>query len=163
MITLRQRAYLDAMGIPVWVARGGAPEKSLEDAPRGRIQLGPGDGQLMLLCGSISEPAGKLATDVARALGTRPVWAWPAADEGLELAEAVEEAMFTHVLVFGPETELGLFGGPAPELVGSAAVLRLPSLVELSSSPGARKTLWRTLTANRLAQRESAGRQAPGD
>lgn len=151
MSTPRQRAYLEAMGIPVWVARNAPGEDLVESGAPAAVQLGPGSGHLLMLCGSVSEPSGALATDVARVLGSAPVWGWPGeAGTGTSLAEAVSEGLFTHVLVFGEATEASVFGGPAPEAVGPAAVLRFASLQELESSPGARRELWRALTSRQL-------------
>lgn len=164
MTTPRQRAYLEAMGVPVWVART-APGEQLVEAPTpSAVQLGPGNGELLMLCGSVSEPSGPLATDVARVLGTAPVWGWPCEEEASPgLAEVVREGMFTHVLVFGEAAESSLFGGPAPDTLGSAAVLRLASLEELENSAEARRALWRTLSSRRLASPMPAGHGAAAE
>jgi len=150
--TARQRAYLHAMGIPVWLARARGADAQ-PAASTGRVQLGPGQGPVLLLCGAIHEPACLLASDVARALACGPVWAWPAAPgEGLELPMAASEGLFTHAIIFGSETEIALFGGPAPDMLGPALVLRAPALDTLASSAGARRGLWRILADNRLAK-----------
>lgn len=164
MTTPRQRAYLEAMGIPVWVARNAQGEQLVEPGTPATVQLGPGNGHLLLLCGSVSEPSGPLATDVARVLGTAPVWGWPCNEEtGPGLAEVVPEGLFTHVLVFGEATESSLFGGPAPDTLGAAAVLRLASLEELENSPEARRALWQTLSSRRLVASAPTGNGAAVD
>jgi hypothetical protein len=53
--------------------------------------------------------------------------------------------------VFGSEAECALFGGPAPETLGPARVLRAASLPALAADPGERRGLWRMLVDNRLA------------
>lgn len=154
-----QRAYLDAMGIPVWQSRASAAqaaEMEIQPAAASRpamaLQLGPGSGPVLLLCQSVSEPASALATDIARSLDQSPVWGWPVAEaEAAAATEAISEGLFTHVIVFGLETIHALFGGEAPETVGAACVLRAPSLAALADSPSERKSLWRTLLQNHLA------------
>jgi hypothetical protein len=145
-----QRAYLEAMGIPVWVRRG--PAQAAGPTQVASLQLGPGTGSVLLLCAGVSESSSQLAADIARALGSEPVWGWPAADgEGRGVAEAVGDGLFTHLLVFGSEAECALFGGPAPETLGPARVLRAASLPALAADPGERRGLWRMLVDNRLA------------
>ncbi|HSM68298.1 MAG TPA: hypothetical protein VK830_01185 [Xanthomonadales bacterium] len=145
-----QRAYLKAMGIPVWVRRG--PAQAAGPAQVAGLQLGPGKGPLLLLCAGVSESSSHLAADIARALRCEPIWGWPAPDdEGRGVAEAVGDGLFTHLLVFGSETEAALFGGPAPESLGSARVLRVATLQALAADPDERRGLWRVLVENRLA------------
>lgn len=145
-----QRAYLEAMGIPVWVRRGQA--QAAGPAQVAGLQLGPGKGPLLLLCAAVSESSSQLAADIARALRCEPVWGWPAPDgEGDGVAAAVGDGLFTHLLVFGNETESALFGGPAPETLASARVLRAASLPVLAAEPDERRGLWRALVENRLA------------
>ncbi|NND43751.1 MAG: hypothetical protein HKN58_00405 [Xanthomonadales bacterium] len=154
-----QRAYLDAMGIPVWLSRepavqpaGTETETAPESQPAMALQLGPGSGPVLLLCQSVSEPASALATDIARSLDQSPVWGWPVAEaEATAVTEVISEGLFTHVIVFGHETIHALFGANAPETVGAACVLRAPSLAALADSPAERKSLWRTLRQNHLA------------
>lgn len=150
MIPAGQRAYLEAMGIPVWVRRG--PAQAAGPRQVAGLQLGPGKGPLLLLCAGVSESSSQLAADIARALCCEPVWGWPVADgEGDGVTAAVGDGLFTHLLVFGSETETALFGGPAPESLGSARVLRAASLPALAADPGERRGLWRVLVENRLA------------
>ncbi len=106
MSEARRRAYLEAMGFDVWVARSAAPAAdaqaaasfpepldgpadrpfdgpfdaqvdTLADQQSGRIQLGPGRGSTLLICSSAADSASKFAADVVRALGGDPAWAWP--------------------------------------------------------------------------------------
>ena len=149
MNTAGQRAYLEAMGIPVWVRRGLA--QAAGPTPVAALQLGPGKGPLLLLCAGVHESSSLLAADIARALRCEPVWGWPApVGEGRGVASAVGDGLFTQVLTFGSETETALFGGPAPESLGSARVLRAASLPALAADPDERRGLWRMLVENRL-------------
>lgn len=151
----RRKAYLEAMGIPVWELR----EPTQAEAAAQAVQLGPGAGQVLLLGSTADESAAKLSSDVARCLKSEPVWGWPAGDEsGARLEDSVGERLFTHILVFGPETETALFGGPAPDVVGSAVVIRAPSLEEIAQSGAGRRKLWAVLCQHRLAGiRDQAG------
>ncbi|NNL96466.1 MAG: hypothetical protein HKO64_12665, partial [Xanthomonadales bacterium] len=142
MIAARQKAYLDAMNIPVWVLRSTAEASNSACA----VQLGPGSGQVLLLCASREHSAGKLASDIARALRIEPVWGWPVDDPSCPLlAESVGERLFTHIVVFGSDAELSGFGGPASELLGSAAVIRAPAMPDLRQSAAERRKLWAQL------------------
>ena len=144
----RKKAYLEAMGIPVWELRNAVQTESAAQA----VQLGPGAGQVLLLGSAADESAAKLSSDISRCLKSEPVWGWPAGDEsGVRLEDSVGERLFTHVLVFGPETETVIFGGPAPDLVGSAVVVRAPSLEEIAQSGAGRRKLWAMLCQHRLA------------
>lgn len=154
MTTPLQRAYLDAMGIPVWMARRGERPEQSRGSEAALLQLGPGNGPVLLLCDSVDGPAAPLATDVARTIGSGPVWGWPStADAGMPAAEAVAEGLFTHVLVLGEKAGKSLFGGRVPDQLGAAVVLELGSLEELAASAAARRALWKALADQGLARR----------
>ena len=148
-MTAQRAAYLEALGIPVWVRKGQAAATSRPAAAG--LRLGPGTGRFLLLCAGADETAGRLAADIARVLGEEPVWAWPAVEEtGAAVESAVDEHLFTNLLVFGAETACQVFGASAPRTVNSARVLVVPGMAELAAEPGARAGLWRTLCDNRL-------------
>lgn len=141
----RRRAYLEAMGFDVWVSRFGGPAGG---AGTGRLQLGPGQGSTLVVCGALEECASRLAGDLARVLGGDPVWAWPdhdAAAEAVALEEAIGARLITRVLVLGAEPAHWLFAGATPEVVGSAAVTLAASLQELAVRGAAKQALWRRL------------------
>jgi len=141
MAELRRRAYLEAMGFDVWLRRPSGPEP-------GRLVVGPGSGSTLLVCAAPAASGGRLAADIARAIGSEPVWAWPdpKGDPGRPgVEEAVGDGLFTRLLVFGEDLARELFGAEAPRIVGSAAVAVLPDLDELAVSGSARRTLWRLI------------------
>jgi hypothetical protein len=150
------------MGIPVWVSRTAQGERPGQDSRTDQaqplaveqaagLQLGPGKGAVLLLCASVNEPSGVLATDLARALGNNAVWAWPAAGEhGTRPEAAVAEGLFTHLLVLGKNVDAAVFGGKTPESLGAAAVLRVDSLDELAASERSKRALWETLCSHGL-------------
>ena len=114
MTEARRRAYLEAMGYDVWVEKPPGPGPV-------RLVVGPGEGSDLLVCEAPDASGGKLAADIARALGTDPVWAWPDPehDPGRPtLEEAVADRLFTHLLVFGEELA---------RLVSAADVFVFPS------------------------------------
>lgn len=127
------------MGIDVWLLRPQPPD-------RDRLLIGPGEGSTLLVCGSAADSAGKLAGDIGRALGS-PVWSWPVeeADSGALLADAVEQRLFTRIIVFGHALAWQLFGGEAPAVLGSSSVEVASSLDDLASRGSARRDLWRLL------------------
>jgi hypothetical protein len=169
----RRRAYLEALGFDVWVARsaapgGGAQPAASFDAPleasfdaladhqHGRIQVGSGRGSTLLVCSSAADSASKFAADVVRALGGDPAWAWPIRDLGRgmgpgaggdhpTLEAAIGARLITRVLVFGDDTVRWLFQGEIPPVVGSATVTPLAGLGEISRHAAAKRALWRCL------------------
>ena len=140
MIEARRRAYLQALGFDVWVARPPPPQ-------RGRILLGPDPAGTLLVCAAPAESATKIAGDLLRAMGGRASWAWPdtGGGEGIELAEAIAGHLVTRVVVFGSEPARWLFPAEIPEVLGSAAVTVAPGLDELAVRGRAKQSLWRAL------------------
>ncbi|KAA9130793.1 hypothetical protein F3N42_10490 [Marinihelvus fidelis] len=114
-------------------------------APRA-VRLGPGEGPALLLCAGPGEASGALANDVCRALGGQPAWAWPdSGEQGMPVAEAAEERMFTAIVIFGAGLARTLFGGKPPVSCGAARVVIAPSMAELKSGPDARRACWKAL------------------
>ena len=169
MSLARRNQYLSAMGIDLWVPRATAtraseaahrPARSEEIAVlqpdtvmacglalTGRVVLGPGAGSTLLLCGKPGEAATALAADIARSLGSEPVWSWPAQDEavpGMPLEQAIAERLFTRVLVFGRDL-LAPAADPGVQVIGSARLIRVDSIPVLVKSGAARRALWLAL------------------
>jgi hypothetical protein len=156
-----QRAYLEALDIPVWIRKEVAEQESANAAPG--LKLGPGSSELLLVCSDLNGPARRIATDIARCLKTEPVWAWPdesgvgESGERQVISDLVADQLFTTVLVFGKELGRQLFQSEMPETLGSARMLQTLSLSELETSPDGKRDLWRLIQANHLAGR--AGRK----
>ena len=142
MNEMRRRAYLEAMGYDVWVARGAS-----ETGGQACLAVGPGRGSTLLVCSEASDCVTKFAADLARALGGDPVWAWPdSAATGHTLQDAVAEGLFTRIVVFGSDLATRLFGPEPPPLLGTASVACVPGLNELAGSAAAKQALWRRLS-----------------
>jgi hypothetical protein len=110
------------------------------------LLLGPGQGSCLFLCGSEDETASPLAADLARTLSGAPVWAKTAiAGDGVALEAAVDERLFTSVVIFGQAQALLALGGAAPERCGAARVIVVPELKRLASDPAARRSCWQAL------------------
>ena len=142
MMEARKRAYLQAMGFDVWVARPPAPL-------RDRLVVGPGQGSTLLVCPAPEDSATKLAADIVRSIGGDPAWAWPdpGGDPGNpDLEQAVAAGMFTRVIVFGDDTAARLFGGERPEVLGSSSIRIAAGLDELATRGTAKLALWRLLS-----------------
>jgi len=140
MLSSRQRAYLQAMDIPVWNLRVAA---AAEPAAGTLLKLGPGSGGVLLVCGADHESAGRLANDIVRTLSGSPVWAWPFdGEEAVALDGAVEEHLFTTVAFFGAELARRCFAGEPPALVRSAQLVILPAMQDIQNSAEARRSLW---------------------
>jgi hypothetical protein len=60
MTAAQRRAYLDAMGIDVWLERQAEPVWD-------RLVLGPGAGSTLLVCNDPEDAASALAADIVRA------------------------------------------------------------------------------------------------
>lgn len=159
MTPVRRQAYLKAMGIDVWIPRS-APAGSRESLPLEtgtgettrelQIFVGPGSGSTMLLCASAAEAATELASDIARSLEGEPVWAWLASGDstpGVSLPLAIEEHLFTRVLVFGLEP-LARAGSGKNRIVGSAELVWTDPIPGLAESGAARQRLWQQLSAS---------------
>ena len=145
MINSRQRAYLDAMEIGVWSLRDpSAMAKPATNSAVG-LKLGPGSGGILLICSADTDSASRLASDISRALGAVPVWAWPdTAVEAVNLAEAVDRNLFTTVAMFGNQLAAQFFNGELPANMNSAKLVLLPSMADIHSRPEARRALWTT-------------------
>lgn len=138
MIESRRRAYLEAMGYPIWVSR----KRNFDGA---LLNLAPGQGRCLLVCPSAAETSTRLAGDIARALGGEACWAWFGDGGGVGLADAVNERLAVHVVLFGADAAKPLLGGEPPAVLGSAALLVAPGMDRLAASAEARQTLWREL------------------
>jgi hypothetical protein len=142
MIEAQRRAYLEAMGIGVWVIKPAAPDTD-------RWVVGPGAGGTLLLCRTADESGTRLAADIGRSLGGDPVWAWPDPQGRREfpsLKDTIEQYLFTQVLLFGPALTSLAFKGSAPEVLGSASVQVIADLDELAVDGMARRKLWQCLS-----------------
>lgn len=173
MTGLGQRnEYLKALGIDVWVPRTtaepdakylprewAAAEEELEpglacSAPPADVTLeffiGPGSSNTLLVCGGPDEAATALAADIARCLDCEPVWSWPAQNEsdlGTPLGLAIEEGLFTRVVVLG--TSLLQSGqNPVSPVIRSARMILADSIPVLIRDGSARRALWLQLSAN---------------
>jgi hypothetical protein len=159
MISDRQQAYLDAIGIEVWSLRESAspspsPSPSLSPPPTPsvvaslnastpRLRIGTGGGGILLICAADVDSAGRLANDISRSLGNVPVWAWPDDEPtAIDLDSAVDEKLFTTVAVFGSDLAGQFFDGDLPTAVSSAKLVLLPSMRDIQTKPEARQSLW---------------------
>jgi hypothetical protein len=144
MIEPRKRAYLEAMGFDVWQLRPEPP-------PPGGLVIGPGEGSTLLICDSPAACATRLASDLVRALGGDPAWAWPQSEhdtEGESLDDAIARRLFTRVIVFGSDVEAWLFEGPGPAVVGSSAIQVEDGLDELAVRGSAKQAFWEKTLAS---------------
>lgn len=174
MTGLGQRhEYLKALGIDVWVPRTTAEqdieypsrdlpsteENELEpglacsapvtDAPS-ELVIGPGSSNTLLVCGGPDEAATALAADIARCLDCEPVWSWPAqreTDQGIPLEQAIEEGLFTRVVVFGANLRQSDQELDSP-VIRSARMILADSIPVLIRDGSARRALWQQLSAS---------------
>ena len=142
MIEAQRRAYLEAMGIGVWINKPAVPDAD-------RWVVGPGSGNMLLLCRTARESATRLAADIGRSLGGDPVWAWPDPEGRQEypvLKDTIEQNLFTQVLLFGQMLASQVFKGGVPEVIGSARLQVTADLGELAVDGMARRKLWQSLS-----------------
>ena len=162
MISDRQQAYLDALGIEVWTLRASesctsnvSPYVSPDvagDAPG--LKLASGRGGVLLVCAVDADSASRLANDISRALGSTPVWSWPDDEENaVQLPVAVDENLFTTVAIFGRDLAARFFGTEIPGSLSSAKLVVLPSMQELESQPLSRESLWATICRSGMVSR----------
>jgi DNA polymerase III psi subunit len=137
----RRRAYLDALGLDVWLLKA-APAAPV------RLAVNPGRSSTLLICASPEESVSRFAADIARALGDEPAWGWPdheTSAESLDLLQAINQHLFTHVMVFGDSAAAQLCEGPLPPVLGSAKLVSAPDLDELAVRGAAKQALWKEL------------------
>ncbi|MFB3078419.1 MAG: hypothetical protein ACE1Y4_10470 [Lysobacterales bacterium] len=142
MIEAQRRAYLEAMGIGVWINRFAAHDAD-------RWVVGPGSGSTLLLCRTALESGTRLAADIGRSLGGDPVWAWPDPEGRQEypsLRDTIEQYLFTQVLLFGHDLVGQAFKGSVPEVLACASVQVTAGLDELAVDGVARRKLWQCLS-----------------
>lgn len=141
-IEARQRAYLEAMGFDVWLAKPPPPDWS-------RLVIGPGEGSTLLVCESPQASSTTMAGDITRALGNDPAWAWPDPDPtaGTPLEEAIGNRLFTRLIVFGEDLAVKMFGGDVPSVMVSSSISVAPGLDELVVRGTAKQTLWRIIAS----------------
>jgi DNA polymerase III psi subunit len=145
VIEQQRLAYLKALDIAVWLPRTQQPSNEAHCLPC-CVRLGPGTGETLVVCDRPDQSSGSLASDIVRSLGGVPVWAWlDDSASGLSLAEAVQDRLFTGLIVFGHGLAERLLGDAIPERLGPARVLVTDDIDTLGRSAGARRELWRQL------------------
>lgn len=141
MIEARRRAYLEAMGFDVWLARPADPQWD-------RLLVSPGQGSTLFVCAGPDESESDISGDLSRAVGGDPAWAWPDPEghpDNPRLEDAVRDRLFTRVIVFGESLAVRLFGAAPPDVLLSAAVNVSSDLGELATRGDAKRALWRLL------------------
>ena len=144
MTELRRRAYLDALGIDVWLSKP-------VEADHNRLIFSPGKGDTLLVCSSAESSITRLAGDITRALGGEVIWAWPDPEgrkESPTVAEAVGQFLFTRVVIFGSGLGRQMFDGDRPEITASTSVLAAPDLDELAEQGTARQLFWKQISGS---------------
>jgi hypothetical protein len=142
MMEAQRRAYLEAMGIGVWVNKPAAPDAD-------RWVVGPGSGSTLLLCRTAEESGTRLAADIGRSLGGDPVWAWPDPEGRQEypsLKDTIEQYLFTQAVLFGRALAGQTFKDGVPEVLGSASLQVTADMDELAVDGMARRKLWQCLS-----------------
>lgn len=150
----RRMAYLQALGTPVWLPKAlfltgpeatdvaSAIEASADRVPL-TLALGDGTGGLLAICGSAQDIEHQVTADIVRVLEHTPVWAWPDGEgRGVALEAALDDRLFTAVLVFGQALANDLLGGEPPDHLGHARLVVAPSLGQLARDAAARRELW---------------------
>ena len=138
-------AYLEALDIAAWVPRSQAAPGDVRSCQE-RVRLGPGTGSLLMICDRPDQSSGVLASDIARVFADMPVWSWPDdAATGPTVTEAVQESLFTGLVVFGRALAERLLGPDVGERLGPARVIVADDLETLEVSAGARRQLWQQL------------------
>ena len=138
----QRQAYLDAMDISVWVRKPATIR-------RDHLLIGPGSGSMLLVCREAGERALPVAADICRYLGVAPVWAWPDPEGSPEhptLEKAIDQFLYTWVLLMGQSLAAEICKGRVPDVMGSASIVVVPGLDELSQTPAAKKKLWRHIS-----------------
>jgi DNA polymerase III psi subunit len=148
----QRRAYLEAMGIEVWISR---ERSAVDSGPPGRLGVGKGRGSTLLICERLADSESVLGQDVARAVaavcGQPPLWAWldPEPPEpATHLEELISSRLVTRVFVLGASVRERIGYAGSRDIIGSARITTVPAADELEHRAEARRALWRQLTAD---------------
>lgn len=147
MIESQRRAYLEALDITVWLQKP-VVDNSIQ-ANADRLTLEAGSGSTLLLCRDAGEKAAPVASDIYRYLGDDAVWGWPDSEQNPSnpsVGEAIDQRLFTRVVIFGELLAERLFDDAVPSILRSAQVVVCADLDELALAGACRKSLWRLLT-----------------
>lgn len=139
----QRRAYLEALDITVWLQKATVDESMQADARR--LTIESGSGSTLLLCRDAGEKSAPVAVDICRYLGNDAVWGWPDQEQVLSnpsVGQAIDQRLFTRVIVFGAKLAERLFGDAVPAILGSAQVVVSADLDELALGGACRKSLW---------------------
>lgn len=137
---------LPGIEVPEVEATGAVMPETPAAAKAPGLKLGPGGGGILLVCSVDSDSASRLASDIGRAMGSNPVWAWPFTDANTtQLPNAIEDNLFTTIAIFGDELAGSFFDGDLPASLNAAKIVLLPAMQDIQSSADARKQLWSTL------------------
>lgn len=161
MIDQTQLAYLDAMGIEVWVPRVDEPGKAAAEhgMPIQVFAPGPGmDSDILCVVENQSQAALRLAVDIGRAMRSEPIWTWPDYGEAdgakpMPLDDVLHDRMTTQALVFGSALAAQLLGEPPPDCIGAAKIHIVPSLDELAGDRDAKRILWALMREQGIAKK----------
>lgn len=137
----RRRAYLEALGLDVWVKCPDAGSGSLLGANQGR-------GSTLMVFPRSSDVESELVRDLLRAVGGDPACAWLDPDpggDGETLEALVAGRLITRILLFGGQPAKRLFAGAVPEVFGSSRLSVAPDLGTLAKNGPAKKALWGAL------------------
>jgi len=153
----RKTAYLEALGIDIWVLRRDdelavsdcgddsiSPDVSPASLSADWLYVGPGSGNLLLVCACAADAATPLAADIARCLDAHPVWAWPADPDdssATPVSEVINDRLITRIISFGIDKPSQ---GPksANESIGTAQWLQTETIARLKDDGRCRQALW---------------------
>jgi len=139
----------------------GQQQGTQKSAGLARFEIGPGIGSTLLLCTRPEDAATPLASDIARCLDEPPVWGWLSqetggpdkAETGLSLERAIDERLFTRVLLFCGASTSDQVG--KVEVMSSARIIYAPPIVDLASNPEHKRRLWMQLLTHGWCARRS--------
>ena len=141
-------AYLEAMGIPVWVARRVPPVQPeavnvIGSNPKLALcgNSDTGSSWLWVIAGADMQE-NQLLADIQRAAGDtgKTNMCHPVQTGGQKLGAILEEKLITRLILFGDQIDPG-----KAAKTGSCDIVRAPSLEALAKSPAMKKQLWKNL------------------
>lgn len=146
MTSQRHTAYLEAMGIPVWVERSVANTQAAAVNEKSRqpqfVMCSDGDSPWLWVIADARLENKRVFADIRRAVGEQgnSNICYAVSTGGKSLEAMLNESAITRIVLFGQELDTA-----DPVRQKTCAIVEAPALEELAGSVAMKKQLWENL------------------